>query len=390
MMRDYKGTDLKCQTTICLCMIVKNESTIITQCLDNLIKFVDYVVVCDTGSTDGTQTIITQYLQNNNIAGELFEDEWKNFAHNRTIALTRSRDKATFSMVFDADDEFMCDNNEIILDPTIGTYNMKLNLGSIVYYRPILLNNKYEWMYRGVIHEYACTIDDTISVSSANLDGASIICNNIGISSRNVDLVRKYENDRDVLLNVLVKEPANSRYMFYLGQTYESLKDYGNAQIYYSLCRDNSCWDEEIYYATYRCGLCKIFTHSFKEAESYLWAAYVLRPLRLESLYEIVKHYRLHNPRIAYGFARMAYYGGLTFNIPKDALFVNHDIYKFRMLDELAVCAYWVENFQLAYEINVKLLDIIHNDKVDLSLSRIQANLKFCSDKLQETVSKSQ
>ena len=44
-----------------LCMIVKNEANIIKECFDSVIKFIDYWVICDTGSTDGTQEFIKNY-----------------------------------------------------------------------------------------------------------------------------------------------------------------------------------------------------------------------------------------------------------------------------------------------------------------------------------------
>ena len=41
--------------TITLVMIVKNESETITRCFDSVKDHIDYWVICDTGSTDGTQ-----------------------------------------------------------------------------------------------------------------------------------------------------------------------------------------------------------------------------------------------------------------------------------------------------------------------------------------------
>ena len=52
--------------TICLNMIVKNESHIIKNTLEKLcnkIKF-SYWVICDTGSTDNTREIITDFFVN--------------------------------------------------------------------------------------------------------------------------------------------------------------------------------------------------------------------------------------------------------------------------------------------------------------------------------------
>src|SRR5258708_7311441 len=50
-------------TTIGLCMIVKNESKVITRCLGSVRPLVDYVMIEDTGSTDGTQQLITDWLE---------------------------------------------------------------------------------------------------------------------------------------------------------------------------------------------------------------------------------------------------------------------------------------------------------------------------------------
>ena len=95
------------KATICLNMIVKNESHIIRGTLEmlcNKIQF-DYWVICDTGSTDGTQDIITKFFREKGIDGELFSDVWTDFAHNRTLALNRAFGKTDLLLVFDADDE---------------------------------------------------------------------------------------------------------------------------------------------------------------------------------------------------------------------------------------------------------------------------------------------
>ena len=73
-------------------MIVKNESHIIENTLEKLCQKInfDYWVICDTGSTDNTPQIITDFFNKKGIKGELFYDEWVNFAHNRTLALQRA------------------------------------------------------------------------------------------------------------------------------------------------------------------------------------------------------------------------------------------------------------------------------------------------------------
>ena len=60
--------------TICLNMIVKNESKVIQRCLESVKGTIDYWVIVDTGSTDGTQQLIKECLKD--IPGELHERPW--------------------------------------------------------------------------------------------------------------------------------------------------------------------------------------------------------------------------------------------------------------------------------------------------------------------------
>ena len=61
-------------TTICLNMIVKNESHIIEKTLQNICENIPitYWVICDTGSTDNTKEIIQNFFNSKNISCWLF------------------------------------------------------------------------------------------------------------------------------------------------------------------------------------------------------------------------------------------------------------------------------------------------------------------------------
>jgi glycosyltransferase involved in cell wall biosynthesis len=49
--------------SLCLNMIVKNESKIITRLFDSVLSIIDCYCICDTGSTDNTVEIITTYFK---------------------------------------------------------------------------------------------------------------------------------------------------------------------------------------------------------------------------------------------------------------------------------------------------------------------------------------
>jgi len=49
--------------SICLNMIVKNESKIITRMLESVSSIIDCYCICDTGSTDDTLEVISTFLK---------------------------------------------------------------------------------------------------------------------------------------------------------------------------------------------------------------------------------------------------------------------------------------------------------------------------------------
>ncbi|WP_338400139.1 glycosyltransferase [Streptomyces graminilatus] len=87
--------------TLCLCMIVKNEAQVIERCLSSVRHLIDHWVISDTGSTDGTQELIRKTLDG--IPGELHEEPWVDFGHNRTANIQRARGKADYLLTLDAD-----------------------------------------------------------------------------------------------------------------------------------------------------------------------------------------------------------------------------------------------------------------------------------------------
>ncbi|MFO1350249.1 MAG: glycosyltransferase [Gammaproteobacteria bacterium] len=88
-----------------LCIIANNEAPIIRRCLDSVLPLIDYLLIVDTGSTDGTQQAIQQYLQEKNLPGEVIEEPWRDFAYNRTFALQslRRRPSIDYALMVDSD-----------------------------------------------------------------------------------------------------------------------------------------------------------------------------------------------------------------------------------------------------------------------------------------------
>ena len=236
--------------TICLNMIVKNECHIILNTLTKLLNKINftYWVISDTGSTDGTQNIITSFFNSYNIPGELHQDEWKDFGYNRTIALNHAFNKTDYLLIFDADDE-ICGN--FILPNPLSEDNYHLQFGNeygINYTRPLLINNRLKWCFKGVLHEYLDSygIHRNFKIIEGNyftISGRS--------SNRNMD-PNKYLNDAIVLEKAFDESIKNNdtlfnRYAFYCANSYNDSNNPEKAIEWYKKTLKLNGWIQEKY-----------------------------------------------------------------------------------------------------------------------------------------------
>ncbi|MBF8263377.1 MAG: hypothetical protein HW387_1042 [Parachlamydiales bacterium] len=208
--------------TICLSMIVKNESKAIRRLLASVKPIIDSWVICDTGSTDGTQAIIREEMKD--IPGELLERPWVDFAYNRNVALESAREKADYVLIVDADHVL------VVLDSfdkeSLGQdfYLLKLSDHGSDHYRPMVVSNDPGWYWEGVIHE---TLLHPRRMQGEVLKDLYIECGSMdGCRSQDP---KKYYKDAEVLEKAILKDPGNSRYYFYLAESYERVHEYEKA-----------------------------------------------------------------------------------------------------------------------------------------------------------------
>ena len=89
--------------TLCLNMIVKNESKVILRALKSVINIIDCFVICDTGSTDNTIDIIKEFFKGSNVSGILKTSSFIDFEQSRNEALGLCSNFGDYILLMDAD-----------------------------------------------------------------------------------------------------------------------------------------------------------------------------------------------------------------------------------------------------------------------------------------------
>lgn len=339
---------------LCLCMIVKNESHIIRECLESVYKLVDYWVVCDTGSTDGTQDIIKNFFAEKQIPGELHEKEWKGFGHNRTEAFKLCEGKAEYAFVIDADD-YVDGNMKLPAIMTSDAYAVRMGRPEFSWWRNQIFRLDAKWSYVGVLHEYAACEKQNPVIEK--LEGNyRVVARTMGARNKDITPVEKYKKDAEVLEKAMLDEPENSRYQFYLAQSYFDSQQYDKAEAAYIKRAEMGGWPEEVYYSIYRVAISKALQNKpWPEVQQTFLDAYNYRPTRAEPLFHIAQIYRqkFNMPVLAYMFAKAA----MDIPFPKqDILFVPDIVYNFGILDEVSSTAFYAGHPMVGYIATEKLL----------------------------------
>lgn len=325
------------KATVCLNMIVKNETEVITGCFDSVLPFIDYWVISDTGSKDGTQQKIKEYMEAKDIPGELYERPWVNFGHNRDEALQFTKGKADYVLFMDADDRLKAAPDFTLPELTLDSYMIAANSFGTEYFHPRLVRTERNWHWYGVLHEYLAAND---AVTREVLKGIEYTYNCNGARSQDPE---KYLKDVRILTDALENEPNNERYMFYLAQSYGSAGDYPNAILHYQKRATMGGWPEEVFWSLLQVARFQEKLHVDPQViEASYVKAFQYRPSRTEPLY-----YIMFNARVKGDYQKGYEIGKWAVKIPpvQDTLFVEkwtHD----GVLFEHAICAWWVGKYE--------------------------------------------
>lgn len=358
--------------TVCLNMIVKNEIDVIRRCLTSCRPLIDYWVIVDTGSTDDTQDAIREFMRD--VPGELHERPWKNFAHNRNEALELARGKSDYILIIDADDVFKYEPGFKFLNLDKDFYHMDVMYGSTHYMRVHLFRSKLIIQWKGVVHE---SLNPPPKATSSTLSDIYYFCCNDGDRSQDP---KKFEKDAQLLEEILLEEPENNRYIFYLAQSYKAISDYKKALETYQRRVDSKGWDEEVFWSLLQiANIQREIKETPEKIERSYWRAFQFRPTRAEPLYYLSQHYRDNkNYEACYSITKL----GMGILFPSDVLFVEKSVYDWGIILENSVGAWWLGKYQESSDLSNQLLN--RPDLPSGIRETVERNLKFAHDKIVE------
>jgi len=319
------------RSKVCLNMIVKDESPVIQRCLESTKPWIDYWVIIDTGSTDGTQKIIREVLKD--IPGELHERPWKNFEHNRNEALNLARKKGDYLLFIDADEELKYPKNGKLPDLNIDCYLTTIKTKTVESSRIFLAKTALPWKWKGVLHEELYC--ESMKPTASYLGGIAIFADTEdGHRSQDPE---KHLKDAAILQAALQTDPNNVRYTMFLAESYWTAGRYESALKAYEKRASLGEWDQEVYYSLYRAACCKQLLNMDAQAviEGYT-KAFQYRPTRGEPLFRLANYYlQLKNYALAYKTAKQL----LSLKIPVNDLQIESAIYDYLSLALFVECA---------------------------------------------------
>ena len=368
--------------TIGLCMIVRNEADVITRCIESVRRLVDYVMIEDTGSSDGTQEICRDYMARIGLPGEVVDEPWQDFGSNRSSALAHLRKHAEidYALIMDADEQIIYDEGfdaaafKAGLDKDL--YDVRIHRVGITFSRTHICRNRMNFRYRGVVCEFMELPPEPISRETVTgfykLSGGDAARGN---------LVDKYQRNARILEAALATERDPfmvSYYTYSLAQSHRNSGDMENALKTYLDCARLGSWQEGVFCSLYAAAQLKeqLGLPEQEVIDAYLEATSVM-PTRAEALHGATRFCRIRG-RHEEGFQLARH--GLAIRRPSNGMLIEPWIYDYGLLDELAVTGYWSGHHRDSLDACVKILasTTCPADQRD----RIAANARFALEKL--------
>jgi glycosyltransferase involved in cell wall biosynthesis len=353
-----------------LTMILKNEAHGIGRTLASVRPHVDRWCILDTGSTDGTQDAVREAMRG--VPGELHEAAFTDFATTRNRGLELCGTHTEFVLWLDADDELRGGDalRRFLVDerPAAGrdAFYVRIEMGETSFDSARVLRSRSGWRFVGAVHE-VLTHPELVS-PTRRIEGA-VVVHHPGEQGQARSRAR-WERDVALLDREVARDPAATRPAFYLGLTLFWLGRHLEAIAALERRIALGGWAEEVFYAKLvRARAAAAVGRPWSEVLVLYLDAHSAAPHRAEPLHDVAMQYDARGEHaLALLFARRAYELPLP---ARDALFVEHEVYRWRTADLVGSHAYWLGERALGHEAARRAAAAVPGD------ARLAGNLRF-------------
>jgi hypothetical protein len=329
-------------SSVCLSMIVKDEARVIERCLRSVRDFVDYWVICDTGSTDETVQVIRSVLAK--IPGYVHHSQWVDFGHNRSEALALARPHADYSLMLDADEILVCSDVNWKDSLSLDGYHINVQLGTTKFSRLLVFNNLLPWRFDGVVHEHPECVQTGIGPAKIG-HLLALKIESYGDGARHADGPTScYVRDCELLEKAVGNDPEDSRSCYYYAQT---LMNCGRqVEAYHEFMRRLTLtgWEQERYCAAmYAASLAALNMDALglkgEDVLHLMFSAFLIDPCRSEAPYRMAELMRLADMNAA---AYRMSYAAMCLPSPDDSLFKDTSVDAWAAAMTNSIVSYWV------------------------------------------------
>lgn len=218
---------------ISICIITKNEEENIKICLDKLAKLEYEIIVIDTGSTDNTKNIASQYTE------KVYDFTWcDDFSAARNFAMKKASQE--YILMVDSD-EYLVDYRKEELEDLLLQHPMSVGRihrnnifvrNGMEYSSKELVNrvfSKKYYHYVGKIHEQVVS---TLGEEYVTYE-APLFFDHSGYNGEEKDRKKKAQRNIQMLLKMLSEEGEDPYTLYQLGKGYYFQEDYKEAAYYF-------------------------------------------------------------------------------------------------------------------------------------------------------------
>jgi len=324
-------TKQEANAKIVMISMFRNEAHNIRQMLESCYEYIDYWILQDNGSTDGTPEVVADFFKDKNIPGFVYqvEEGWVGFGWNRDHLLQKCLNTdhgCDWILKMDCDETLEVDEDfdwSPLMDTSVQSFDIVAAGGNTIYYRTWMWNSQLPWKFNHDTAHETIYLDVDYLEDKQNFQRVSLpkglrqVGHNTGQSW---SVPTKFLSDALIFEERLIRENTlleNRYHFFYIGKSYEDTyegdffplgrahsEEYARRCIFYfeefvnqvhdfKTTKEPKHMDEMCYYCM--CGIARAykFLGNIENALYYYIKAHNFCPRRNEHLIGLVDIYNL-------------------------------------------------------------------------------------------------